>query len=106
MASWIFSAMGIANCIGRVFFGKLVDAIVSKYGDETVVYVSMAILTLNGLGKYIYYDHIILILPHLLSYDCKSILDITDWADGVSFYFWIHFWWICYFSNCHSQENV
>ena len=50
MASWIFSAMGIANCIGRVFFGKLVDAIVSKYGDETVVYVSMAILTLNGLG--------------------------------------------------------
>ena len=50
MASWIFSAMGIANCIGRVFFGKLVDAIVSKYGDETVVYVCMAILTLNGLG--------------------------------------------------------
>ena len=61
MASWIFSAMGIANCIGRVFFGKLVDAIVSKYGDETVVYVCMAILTLNGLGRYIYTDHIILI---------------------------------------------
>ena len=51
LASWIFSAMGIANCIGRVVFGRLVDAFVNKFGDKSVVYISMAILTMNGLCK-------------------------------------------------------
>ena len=50
-ASLLFSAMGIANCLGRIICGKAVDTFVFKFGDENVVYVSVIILTLNGLCK-------------------------------------------------------
>ena len=51
-ASLLFSALGIANCLGRIICGKVVDTFVFKFGDENVVYVPIIILTLNGLCKY------------------------------------------------------
>ena len=52
-ASLLLSAMGIANCLGRVICGKIVDTFVIKFGNKNVVYVSVIILTINGLCKFI-----------------------------------------------------
>ena len=41
--------MGIANCLGRVISGKIVDFILAKFGDSYAVYVSFIMMTINGL---------------------------------------------------------
>ena len=44
--------MGIANCIGRVVFGDIVDILKQRFGDKIVVYVSITIVFILGLSKY------------------------------------------------------
>ena len=66
-ASFLFSAMGIANCLRRVICGKIVDSFVFKFGDKNVVYVSITILMLNGLCEYLYQNTYFLLKPMIFS---------------------------------------
>lgn len=50
MASWIFSAMGIANFIGKMTCGKVVDMVIQKFGDKAVIFVSIILVLVIGFS--------------------------------------------------------
>jgi predicted MFS family arabinose efflux permease len=63
-ASLLLSAMGIANCLGRVISGKIADIILDKLGDEYIIFVSCIMMTISGLCKFVF--------PHF-SFSCSFL---------------------------------
>ena len=53
-ASWIFSIMGVTNCLGRIVCGKIFDIIVQKFGEANVIYVQAIIMAINGFCKFMF----------------------------------------------------
>ena len=50
-ASWIISVMGIANFLGKIGCGQLVDMVISRFGKRNAVYFSSLTMITNGLGE-------------------------------------------------------
>ena len=48
MSSWLFSSMGVGNCLGRIVLGKVSDEVVQKWGHKKIVYVIIITNLMNA----------------------------------------------------------
>lgn len=48
VSSWLFSSMGVGNCLGRIVLGKVSDEVVQKWGHKKIVYVIIITNLMNA----------------------------------------------------------
>jgi len=73
-ASWILSAIGIGGFVGRIVCGKIVDALVTRFGDNHAIFALASVLIMNGISIFI--SQIATSLPGQLI--CAAVFGFTD----------------------------